>query len=415
MNSTALNLAETVILVMAMLALALVVRPLTRRFGIPFALSLVVLGFVASESLVMFGIDTGLRSDSFTDLISIVLLPLLIFATAMRLPMQELRRCLAMISILAIPILLLTATLVTLGLFFGIDHATGFPLVTAMIAAVLLVAIDPGASQEVLQRFAGTERLQVLLEGEALFSDALSVLLLGLLLATTAGAGQMVSWGGFFYDLFITSMGGIFIGAVAGAMGVLCLRLTREHQPRALLTVVVAYLSYLLAQQFFMVSDVIAILVTGLCVAWGNARYPAADNKEFVGEVWELLHGIAGASVFLLVGFTIQLEVFVQQRIAILLAIPILILARALGFFALLPVIGRVPGLPSLPAHDRIALHWGGTPGAVALALVLSLPTSLTGWWTVQAIVYGVAIFALLAQLTTLGAILRSAGYEPRR
>ena len=41
---------------------------------------------------------------------------------------------------------------------------------------------------------------------------------------------------------------------------------------------------------------------------------------------------------------------------------------------------------------------WGGLRGAVSLALALSLPTEIEGWYTVQSIVYGVVIFTLFVQ-----------------
>ena len=40
----------------------------------------------------------------------------------------------------------------------------------------------------------------------------------------------------------------------------------------------------------------------------------------------------------------------------------------------------------------------GGLRGAVTLALALSLPVELEGWWTVQSIAYGVVLFSLFVQ-----------------
>ncbi|MCH9692649.1 MAG: cation:proton antiporter, partial [Gammaproteobacteria bacterium] len=49
----------------------------------------------------------------------------------------------------------------------------------------------------------------------------------------------------------------------------------------------------------------------------------------------------------------------------------------------------------------RIMLSWGGLRGAIAIALVLSLPTDLPYWWTVQSMVFGVVLFSILIQGTS--------------
>ena len=55
-----------------MLLLALLLKPIAEKYNIPFAGLLVVTGFVGSEILVYFGVDTGVRYDSFHDLILFV-------------------------------------------------------------------------------------------------------------------------------------------------------------------------------------------------------------------------------------------------------------------------------------------------------------------------------------------------------
>ncbi len=41
---------------------------------------------------------------------------------------------------------------------------------------------------------------------------------------------------------------------------------------------------------------------------------------------------------------------------------------------------------------------WGGIRGAVAIALALSLSVDVPNWYTIQSIVYGVALFSLVFQ-----------------
>jgi CPA1 family monovalent cation:H+ antiporter len=52
-------------------------------------------------------------------------------------------------------------------------------------------------------------------------------------------------------------------------------------------------------------------------------------------------------------------------------------------------------------------LAWGGVRGTVTLALALSLPLTLDYWYTIQSIAYGVVLFTLFVQATTIGPLIR--------
>ena len=45
-----------------------------------------------------------------------------------------------------------------------------------------------------------------------------------------------------------------------------------------------------------------------------------------------------------------------------------------------------------------VLMLWGGIRGAVAVALALSLSIELPHWYTIQSMVYGVALFSLVFQ-----------------
>ena len=82
-----------------------------------------------------------------------------------------------------------------------------------------------------------------------------------------------------------------------------------------------------------------------------------------------------------------------------LIAIAAMLMARVLSVSGVCTV-SRLFGKP-VPGGWQVLLVWGGLRGAVAIALVLSLPTSLPYWWTIQSMVFGVVVFSLLVQGTT--------------
>ena len=105
-----MNTGHTILFLSGLLLLAIVVQPLARKIHVPFTATLVIAGFIASESLVMAGIDTGVRADSFHDLIFFVFLPVLIFESAYTINAQLLWKNLFPILFLAIPFMLLSTS-----------------------------------------------------------------------------------------------------------------------------------------------------------------------------------------------------------------------------------------------------------------------------------------------------------------
>ena len=65
-----------------------------------------------------------------------------------------------------------------------------------------------------------------------------------------------------------------------------------------------------------------------------------------------------------------------------------------------------LPAQQPIPAAYRLLMSLGGVRGAVTLALALSLPVELEGWWTVQSIAYEVVIFSLFLQAPVLEPVL---------
>lgn len=111
--------------------------------------------------------------------------------------------------------------------------------------------------------------------------------------------------------------------------------------------------------------------------------------------------------IFLLAGITITTDMFTQQWLAMLLGILAVLIARAIGIYAFVPLVSALPGVEKISRPYQTLLYWGGVRGAVALALALSLPVSLDYRWTIQSITYGVVLFTLLVQAPTMQPLMR--------
>ena len=110
---------------------------------------------------------------------------------------------------------------------------------------------------------------------------------------------------------------------------------------------------------------------------------------------------VATAVLFLLVGFAFTTQMFVAHALDMLIAIGAVLVARAAAVFGLLSW-SRSENGRSAALAERGAIVWCGLRGGVTLALVLSLPLELEGWFALQSMAYGVVLFTLLVQAPTV-------------
>lgn len=399
---------EHVILALVLiLGLSLIAQPLSRFLRLPFASALVILGYLTSELLVYAGIDTGIRSDNFQSLIFYVFIPVLVFESAYNMDKQQLRNNLVIILTLSVIAMLLTCMIVAVLLFYGIGHESGFPWIAALITGAILAATDPVAVVAKLREMNAPGRISVLLEGESLFNDATAIVLFSLFLSiATATSGMTVAGDiGLILDVVIRFivifLGGALTGLVVGMVSGFLQNRVKQQFPVGVISLLVAYGSYLLAEHF-MVSGVMSTLLAALSYSLVLHRDAGNRDSGMKNEyLWNVLSHIANVSVFLIVGAVITLEMFEQRWLAMLIAILSLILARAISVYGVLLLFSFFKKLKVTFAAQSVMV-WGGLRGAVTLALALSLPTSLEYWWTIQSIAFGVVIFSLFVQAPTM-------------
>lgn len=395
---------DTLAIIAGLLLLAVVVQPLAHRLHLPISAILVILGFAGSELVIAAGADTGLRWQQFNFLILHVFVPILVFESAFNANTRVLIQNLGAILLLAIPFMALAALMTGIILYLGIDHPSGFPWIAALLCGVILSATDPVAVVALFKQLGAPERLTVLLEGESLFNDATAIVLF-MLLAQAAVVGATVSVSAAALGIAQSFFGGTCAGAAAGLLGVGLYRLFSDSVVGALTTIICAYLAFYTAEHLLHASGVVAVLIAGLILGAGHKKHSAGDG--FASNVCKLCAYGSNAMLFVLAGVTVTWQMFSSHWLAMLIGIVGVTATRGLLVYGLLPASLRIlPGAP-VPSSYKPVLMWGGLRGAVALALALSLPTELNGWYTVQSIVYGVVLFTLFVQAPVMPALVR--------
>ncbi len=406
-------LIQNVVFTLVVLILAsILAEPLSRLFRLPFVAFLIVVGFLGSELVVYFGFDTGIRTANFNHLVFYVFLPIIIFESAYRINQQALRKNLLPILMLAMPIMMISAVIAALLIYWGIGHDSGFPIYTALVAGALLVATDPMAVVSHLKRIKAPEEITTLIEGESLFNDAVAVVLFTTLLTVALEAQKLgdststISVMPQVLNFFKIFFGGLLFGALCGFVGTFLSYVIQTRILENVLLVSIAYGSFLIAEDYLGVSGMMAVLASGLLMNKAHEKFIPAKDREFIHYWWEVISFFANAMIFILLGVTITLSMFEERWLAMLIAIGAVLLTRAIAVFSLLPIFTFKSKNQASNPTQKI-LFWGGTRGAVTVALALSLPVELDAWWTIQSMAFGVVLFTLFVQAPTVPNLLR--------
>ncbi|MGI8550382.1 MAG: cation:proton antiporter [Dehalococcoidia bacterium] len=371
------------------MALALVVRYL----HIPYTVALVIVGILLGG----LGVYAPIRCDH--DLIVDGFLPLLLFEASLQVELPELRHALPTIVALAVPGVILSALIVG-----ALLHLTaGLPFALALLFCALIAATDPVAVVATFRELHLPKPLTMLVEGESVLNDGTALVLFSILLP--AAQGRSVDFRLAALQFVTVSIGGLLIGTVAGWLGAVLVNYTDDHLVELGLTVLLAYGSYLVAEQIG-VSGVIACVSAGLTFTPRSEGTISEAARDILTDVWEFAAFLANTLLFLLMGFLVSLSDLARSVQTVAWAIVATLLARAIVVYGLsVPL--QLGHRPKLREHQHI-VFWSGLRGALAIALALSLPDSFAQRDLFLRLTFGVVLFTLLIQGLTVRLLIQA-------
>ena len=393
-GSGTLNAIE---LMVGLLGLAGLVAIVARPLRLPYTVALVVAGLVVGAVATVLGVPA---IEVTPELVLIALLPGLVFEAAYRLRLDELRRWLGGLVLLAVPGVLISAAVVAIVL----NLATGLRPDLAFLVGAMVSATDPAAVVATFKPLRVAPALSTMVDGESLLNDGTGLVLFAIAVqAVVLPTNPLDATLGFIGTVALS----VAIGVATGWLATRLISLTDDHLLELTISVVLAYGSYLVADQFHL-SGVIATVVAAVILGnFGPGRTMSVTGEDAIDTVWEFLAFLLTAVVFLLIGLAIPPAGLVASLGPIAWAVVGILIGRALVVYVLLGGVSRLAPLPGLaervPTDWLHVLFWGGLRGAVAVAMALALPADVPQRALLQEITFGVVLFTLLVQGTTVG------------
>jgi CPA1 family monovalent cation:H+ antiporter len=386
-------------LVIELLLVVSLVAIAVRRLRVPYTVALVVAGLLITSQQ---PIEISLAPE----LILALLVPPLVFEAAFHINLRELQRVLPTILLLAVPGVILTMLIVG-GI---VNIATPLALPVALLFGALISATDPVAVVALFRALGAPRRLSLLMEAESLFNDGTAIVLFNVVLVVVL-TGQFSLVDGVF-DFIRVVAGGLAVGLGLGWITSRAIAAIDDYLIEITLTTVVAFGSYLVAERLHF-SGVLAVVAAGLVNGNLGPRGMSPTTRIVLFNFWEYVAFLANSLVFLLIGLQINIPTLVASWRPVLWAILAVLVSRAIVIYGLGWINNRV--FEPIPRNWLHVMNWGGLRGAIALALALSLPAAVgPDRNLLRVMAFGVVLFTLLVQSTTMGPLIRRLGIMTR-
>jgi monovalent cation/hydrogen antiporter len=406
---------STIQILVLLLAVVAAVAVLAARLKIPPAILLVLTGVVLA---LVPGLPTLALAP---ELVLLLVLPPVIYASAVAMSWREFRFNLRPISLLAVGCVVFT----TIAVAAATHWALGLAWPVGFVLGAIVSPPDAVAPLSIARRMQLPRRILVILEGEGLANDATALILYRF--AVAAVSAGIFSFG---------EAAGMFAAIVAGeivwgiGVGWLTLRLRRwVHDPRIEITIsiLVPFLAYW-PPAHLGGSGVLATVTAGLYISWNGLRLISAATRLQGIFFWDFFIYLIEGMVFLITGLQTRTLIarigdhsLSELAIAAAVVSAVVIVTRFIWMYPatylprwLFPPIKRRD--PSPPWQWPFVLAFTGVRGIVSLAAALAIPfttadgQSFPGRDLILFLTFSVILVTLVGQGLLLPAVIRMLG-----
>ena len=402
------SIHATELILLVLVAFMAALTAVAQRLKVPYPIVLVVGGLALS--LVPVFPDITLNPN----FIFLVVLPPLLYASALQTSWREFRDNLFTILLLAFGLVAFTVAGVALGARLLLP---GFDLASGAVLGAVVSATDTIAASSVGRRVGLPRDLIEIIEGESMVNDAASLVALQFALGIVV-SGSVPSFLGGAVELLILIVGGVAAGLVVGKVVYLLQRPVSGSAEQTLVSLATPYVAYLLAESMH-ASGVLATVCCGLYLGRKSSEAFTSEARLESQAVWNTIEFVLNGFVFMLIGLQLPRVLDLMRPLdwPHLLEgsafISLLLLGLRMAWIYPVAHLASFVRKRLLRQHDSMEVNnrrafvigWAGMRGVLTLAVALSLPetTSAGAPFPHRDAIIFLAFAAILVSLTGQG------------
>ncbi|PVD20438.1 hypothetical protein C0Q70_18593 [Pomacea canaliculata] len=247
------------------------------------------------------------------------------------------------------------------------------------IFSALISAVDPVAVLAVFEDVHVNEMLYIIVFGESLLNDGVTVVLYHMMEGyTEIGEGniQPVDYVAGVGSFFIIALGGTVIGVIYGMVGGFITKYTDHVQIiEPLFVFILGYLAYLTAEMMHL-SGILALTFGGITMRHYAEANMSEKSITAVKYTMKMMANVSETVMFMFLGLSTVVDTLEWQWDFIFFSIIFCIIYRVIGIVGLVFLLNR-RRLIRLTGIDQFIMSYGGLRGGIAFCLSLLINEEL--------------------------------------
>ncbi|XP_068612346.1 sodium/hydrogen exchanger 2-like [Brachionichthys hirsutus] len=246
-----------------------------------------------------------------------------------------------------------------------------------LLFAAIISAVDPVAALNVFEDIGVNEQIYIVIFGEGLFNDAVTVVLYNMFsfLADLPIVDSVDVFLGV-ARFFVVAVGGVLFGLVFGFVAAFTTRFTHNvRQIEPLFVFMYSYLAYLLCE-CFAISSVLAIITCAITMKYYVEENVSQRSCTTIRHVVKMLATVSETLIFFFLGVVTVTTDHEWNWAYILFTLLFAFVWRGLGILVLTQIINPFRTI-QFSYKDQFGLAYGGLRGAICFALVFTLPDTI--------------------------------------